>query len=238
MTTIDDLLVSVTARLKHQVDFTFEHSNMNAANLLRSRFLSESSFGGLSNLQGISIDEDDDIILQTNERNTWYLTKDSVMVLGQIGTLKDLSNSEFVDGLSRIIEWLYKQRSEFWPELYEVRLLFWKRLRGKDSLAALDALCHASLRSVFGEAAPSSTHSFRLSTGYDKGPFVDSLELNTSNEAQLRYSRTSPAKSFESYGAFLRKAELGGLVEGIKPVLETFIVEQQTLGFSPIRPLT
>ncbi len=229
MPSFDDLILSFTGRIVHQVDFAFQKNSGEIANQLRAKF-SGVPPSPLSGLKDITIDEDGDIAIQT-ETSPLYVTSDSVFVAGWLTTPRALSEGQHIEKLSSTLESLLKARHPLGPEAYQVRIFFTARFVQRQGLNLLQSqCCHGALKSILGQKTPSEVDAFRMSADYGKGMFSDSLELEGSRrEIQLRYGRETSAKNFRSYSAFLEAADLRGVVEDLRPFIEVFLTDPSKL---------
>jgi hypothetical protein len=220
MADFDDLILSVTARLTHEFDFAFTKNNGDLANRLRSKFaLKEKSAG---EVHIISLDEDGDVRIQYKTA-TCYISGAAITVAGWVTSAKLLAERG-LDELTEMIEDISAERLQFPPRDYDIRLLIYSSpVLPEDFDAVLARSCGVALRSMF----PGETHHLkrgRLLMEYQQDKFYDTLEFEASKveEVQLRYRRAGKAQDFDSYGGFLRAADLKGLVEYLRPFAETF----------------
>lgn len=222
MPEFDDLILSVTARLTHEIDLAFSKNNGELANHLRSKF--KPSEDSAVSITEVALDEDGDIRLRIG-KSTWYFSATSVTAVGWLTSAKAIREGEGLDGLSDTMERLFAERNEFQPQSYDARLLIYSRGTPDDEVdAALLQSCGAALAGIL---SPETTTP-RLSRGrvlveYQRGSFVDSLDFEASKgNVELRYGRAGLAKDFTTYGDFLRSAKLNELVDEIRPFAETF----------------
>lgn len=229
MPNVGDLKISITAQITHQFDFAFQKNNLDIANQLRAKFLSERLFGGPSNLQSIEMDDDDDIALRTN-KGTLLITDSDVMVVGRLGALKALSDAQYLDELAHTVEWLFEQRSSFMAELYAIRIFIWDQTISREGRSLLESRFDANLKTLFGDTAPSGMEGYRILTKYERGAFDDTWELDVSKRVQLRFSRESHTMNFESYRKFLRDTDLPSALEPVKALLDIFVQHESDSG--------
>jgi hypothetical protein len=219
MANVDELTLSLTARIVHQLDFAFQKNTAEIANDIRQKVLEEPAFGGPKNILGVSLDEENDINVRTTT-GTLYVTDRAVMVVGQLVILGNLAEDRYTKEIVRTIEWLFAQRNSFQAESYEVRLFFWTRTIAREYVEPLETCLNVGLKSILGGASGSKCS--RISANYSTGQFSDFLELELTNEAQLRYSREASATKYKSYESFLQEANLAGTVEALRPLLKAF----------------
>ncbi len=210
--TLDELIVSVSGRLTHQWDFAFYKNNGEIANRIRAELASL--------LKEISIDNDGDIVIKTHVEGSFYVTPAGIIAGGWLTNSKSLSVHQDIEDFAHIFELLAKSKGSFTVEAYNVRLFF--RLTPENGLNLLRSRGFESvLQSILGDKTPSEVQSFRFSTRYNKGAFLDLLELEASApDVQLRYIRDANGTSFDSYRAFLGAVNLREVVEDLKPFVE------------------
>jgi hypothetical protein len=221
MADFGDLILSVTARLTHDLDFAFTKNNGDLANRLRSKFAHQEE-ESTNEAQVLNLDEDGDIRIRFKGA-TCYISAGSIAVAGWLTSAKMLEE-QGVDELSETIEHIFEERPQFQRREYDLRLLIYTgSVLPEDFDTALSRSCGVALQSMFADATPRLTRG-RLLVEYQKGKFQDSLDFEASKaeEVQLRYGRTGKAQDFGSYAEFLRAADLRGLVEHLRPFAETF----------------
>ncbi|MFI5127624.1 MAG: hypothetical protein ACHQJX_12430, partial [Candidatus Acidiferrales bacterium] len=81
-----------------------------------------------------------------------------------------------------------------------------------------------------GREAPSEINAFQMSASFNRNPFLDAMELeSTGRDLQLRYVREAPADAFDSYRSFMVAANLSTIVQELKPFIEALIAEPSKL---------
>ncbi|MFZ0136351.1 MAG: hypothetical protein WAK89_04780 [Candidatus Sulfotelmatobacter sp.] len=230
MPNFDDLILSVTARVTHETDFAFGEHKGELANRLRAKFMGVTSSGAPVTLQEISIDEEGDIGIRT-DRGAWYVTANSVFLVGWLTTPGGLSEGTHLGEIQSILESILEERGGLRAELYHVRVLFSARFASREGVDLLRSrVCGAALGAVLGKRTPSAINSFRMSSKYSTGQFSDSLDLDGSKkDIQLRFAREGSTRSFASYRAFLESADLRGVVEDLRPFIEVFVSDPSKL---------
>jgi hypothetical protein len=222
MADLHDLLLSVTARLTHDLDFAFTRTNGDLANRLRSKFALEEE--SVRKVSMIGLDEDGDIRVRF-PLATCYISAGAITVVGWLTSAK-LLEERGLDELSDTIEHVFAERTQFQRQEYDIRLLIYSRsVSQDDSDAALSKSCQVALQGMFPAESPPHLQKGRLLVEYQEGKFYDSLEFEASKdneEVQLRYGRTGKAQDFDSFVEFLRAADLKGLVEYLKPFAAIF----------------
>ncbi len=218
MATFDQSIVSVSARLTHEWDFTFYKNSGEIANRLRAELG--------SSLKEIRIDKDGDIDMDVIEEGNFIVTPGAVIAAGWLTNSKTLSGQQEIKKFAGMIELLVKSKGSFTTEFFNVRLFF--RFRPENSLNLLrDRGYESTLRLILGEKATSDVQSFKFSTTRSKGKFLDSIELEASpKDVQLRYSRSGNGTDFDSYTEFVEAANLTGLLEELKPFAEILIAAE------------
>ena len=231
MPNFDNLILSVTTRVTHETDFAFGEHKGELANRLRAKFLGVTSSGAPVTLQDITIDEEGDISIGT-DRGSWYVTANSVFLVGWLTTPGSLSGGQHLGELQSILESILEERGGLRAESYHVRVLFSARFASPDGGVDLlrSSVCNAALGIILRRGVPSDINSFRMSSNFNTGQFSDSLELDGSKkDVKLRYARGGSARNFASYRAFLESADLRGVVEGLKPFIELFVSDPTKL---------
>jgi len=222
MPDFEDLPLSVTSRVTHQTDFAFEKNNGEFANRLRSKFNTAKEAG--PRIERISIDDDGDISIRTNnpEGGTWYVSASSVTIVGWLTSARKLRDTHGLDELGHTTESLYAERSQFQPELYDVRLfLFARSVPEGDFSAILSRSCGAAFGNIFTKGVPLRMSKGRISAEYQKDGFSDSVDFRISADGiELRYIRAALAEDFASYNKFLLSSDFIGVVDDIKPFAE------------------
>ncbi|HXL09675.1 MAG TPA: hypothetical protein VN966_05600 [Candidatus Bathyarchaeia archaeon] len=216
MANFDQLIVSVSGRLTHQWDFTFYKNNGEIANRLQAEL-------GSAQKQ-ITIDREGDLNIETSEMGTFYVTPGGVVAAGWVTDSKSVLVQQEIGKFTRTIELLAKAKGSFTTESYNVRLFF--RFRPGNSLSLLREHGFKNiLESILGDQTPSDTESFKFSTSYRKGGFLDSLELEaTPRDVQLRYSRSGA--DFVTYHEFLDAVDLAGIMKDLKPFAEVLLLAE------------
>src|SRR5580700_8386015 len=125
MPTSDSVLLSVTGRISHAQDFSFEKKSGEIANELRSSLLASPDFGSAS----FDIDNDGDIAIR-RLKGSCYIRADGILVISPPIAAKDFR--EVSDELPSTLETLFALRSQFSPESFELRCFF--RVATKTSL--------------------------------------------------------------------------------------------------------
>lgn len=223
MADFHDLILSVTARLTHEVDLAFTNTNGDLANRLRSKFTLEEA--SLKKVISVGLDEDGDIKMRF-PFGTTYISPGAITIAGWLTSTKMLAERG-LDELSEIVEDIFAERRQFSRQEYDVRLLIYSRsVPEEDVDTALSTSCRPALQSMFNEEPPPHLlRRGRLLVEYQANKFYDSLEFDASKdkeEVQLRYGRVGKAQDFGSYGEFLRAADLHGLVEYLRPFAEIY----------------
>ncbi len=228
MTSLENLLFTLSGRVNHAFDFTFHKNNGDFANYARSELRSIATSPLPLAVRDIRIDEDGDVEIQTN-KSRFYLTPTGVVVGGWLTKINDLSES--IQALSRVVDLLVAIRAPLKPETYGVRLGFiFTPVSGLRLIrtSGIDAV----LNTVLAQKAPTDIEKFKYSTRYKRGDFSDTLELEGSEkEVQLRYFRDCFGKSFESFGQFLTTADLAGIYEELRGFAERLVADERPSGW-------
>jgi hypothetical protein len=208
MPNADDLIVSISGRIVHEWDFAFYKNNGETANRVRDQIGSAA--------KAISIDDEGDIDIQSDQ-GSFFLTPAGIIAGGWLTHLNNLSVPGGADEFAQIIESLARAKGSFKPNGYSVRLFL--RFTPANGLTLIGSRGFESiLSSVLAEKSPSTVKTYKFSSRYDKGDYLDTLELEVSEkDVQLRYSRDKNGTSFDSYRAFLAAADLVGLIEELRP---------------------
>jgi hypothetical protein len=231
MPDFDDLVLSITGRLKHEFDFTFRTSNGDFANRVRGLTLRSNEPDKAIPVTNVSIDEDGDVTLKGHKRDfgSWYFTPSSVTVAGWLTAARFLREGHGLDDLGQLVEELYSLRSQFRPKEYDIRLFLYGRATPEGVSATLARSCVPALGAMLSSGAPSQISSGEVSATYQKGSFSDVLEFKASDEGvELRFIRSGDSKDFSSYSEFLRQANFHEFIEDIRPFAETFVMRAPT----------
>jgi hypothetical protein len=219
MPTFDDYYVSVSGQLFHESDFAFDKKNGELANRLRKELASV--------IKEISLDTDGDVKILT-DRGTFYASSIGVVAGGWVTPVKELSASHSTEEFAHLFDSLASAKGSFKSKSFRVSVFF--RFTPEDGLRIIgERGLQGALRLILGDKTPSEVNSYRISSEYDKGGFLDFVELESSDTAvQLRYSRTSKELEYESYKTFLDAADIAGLVEDLKPFADALLSAQST----------
>lgn len=231
MPNFDDLILNITGRVLHQTDFAFAKNSGEMANSLRQTLLAKGLPQPISKIERVEIDDDGDISIRTDKCHL-YMSSESILAVGWAVTPNDLSEGRELEGLSRTLELLHKERGSLPLESYQVRLFFSARFLPRSGLlkALQTRSLDTTLTSVLGREAPSEINAFQMSASFNRNPFLDAMELeSTGRDLQLRYVREAPADAFDSYRSFMVAANLSTIVQELKPFIEALIAEPSKL---------
>ncbi len=212
----DSLLLSISASLAHEQDFTFYAKNGEVANRIREELGKQSP----SLLKGIELDSDSDVRVKT-DMGSFYVTPTGVRASAWLTELKELREIGALQEYSRTIDLLFHTGNSFRAKSHSVRLLF--RFTPANGVTRLKpGILDTALRTILGDKAPDEVSTFETSVVYWRGEhFLDTLELEAiHDQVQLRYNRTS-WDVYESFQGFLEAANLIGIVDDIESFLET-----------------
>src|SRR6267378_6743714 len=113
MPDFEDLILSITGRITHELDFAFEKHNEEFANGIRSKFnaAEEASL----KIVRMRIDDDGDIAIRTSrpESGTCYVSASSVTIVGWLAAPRRLREANGLYELGRALESFYKERGHF-----------------------------------------------------------------------------------------------------------------------------
>jgi len=210
----DNLLLSLSATIRHPWDFTFYARNGEIANRIRAEFQAKLPKA----LKDIRIDADNDIAVSAGPTN-FYVNPSGVVSGGWLLFLRELSNADQIAEYSRCIDLLLSASTSFMPEAYSIRLLFRTTPENAPSLLR-PQFVDGALATIAPADLPTQLTSFKTSMSYGRGIFSDSLEVEVSeSEVQLRYHRAS-SQSFVSFEVFLQSADLKDIVGEVAAFVE------------------
>jgi hypothetical protein len=212
----DDLLLSISANLTHERDFTFYAKNGEIANRIREELEKRSP----SILNDIELDSDGDVRVKTG-MGSFYVSPTGVTASAWLIELKELREIAALQEYSRAIDLLFHAGSSFQVKSHSVRLLF--RFTPANGVPRLKSgIIDSALRTILGDKAPDVVTTFKTSVMYWRGEqFLDTLELDAvPDQTQIRYNRTS-LDVYESFQGFLEAANLNGIVGDIESFLQT-----------------
>jgi hypothetical protein len=222
MADFNDLILSITARLKHDIDFAFNTNNGDLANRLRSKFALENE--SIRKVSSVNLDDDGDIRMRF-PLATCYVSAGAITIAGWVTTAKMLEQHG-LDELSETVEYVFAERPQFQRREYYIRVLIYARSVPQEATdAVLSKSCLVALQSMFPEERRPHLQKGRLLVEYQEDKFSDSLEFDASKdkeEVELQYGRAGKAQDFDSYREFLRAADVKRLVEYLRPFAEIF----------------
>jgi hypothetical protein len=219
MVNLGETIVGASSLIEHGQDFAFRKNNGEIANKLREDFSGAGRFAKSASLQEIFIDEEDDIGVRT-DKGTWYLTPNSISIVGWPVRLKDLSAQGCLDELALMTQTLFEGRKILGAQLFSIRLFFLPSHLPGPNLTAFANAAYAPLRSLLGKRTLPDGVASRFLTTFRVGNFESTLELELQEgEMQLRYTREAAAQHFRSYPEFLEQVQLGEMGEDLRVVL-------------------
>jgi hypothetical protein len=227
MPTLDDRVLGLSGRLTHQFDYTFYKNNGEIANRIRTALTEKGSQPGGSVLKYMSIDADGDIEVQM-DRGSFYASPVATVFGGWSTEWKNIATSRNLEELSRMVELISDTKGSFARDGYSIRVIL--RFTPEDGLRMLKSrFFDSTLESMLGAKTPAESKSIRFSTKYTQGVFSASLEVEASEDIQVRCTRDASAASFDSYGAFLHGIDLQELLDDLRPLAEFLASNERRL---------
>jgi hypothetical protein len=220
MTSLENLVFTLSGRIIHPFDFTFHKNSGEFANRARVELRSIAELA----VTEVRIDDDGDVEIQTDKAR-FYLNPVGVVVGGLLTRVNDLS--ENIQAISRVVNVLAGIRGALQPEGYGTRLGF--RFTPMSGLRLIrEGGFDAVLSKVLSQNAPAELGSLEYSAAYRAGDFSDYLALEGSErEIQLRFSRDYRGTKFESFNQFLVAADLAAVCEGLRGFVETLGADER-----------
>lgn len=230
MSSLDDLILTLTSRIIHEQDFAFRKNKEEWANRIRSDCLPMVRTTISSSLAAVSIDDEGDVRIDS-DRGVFFLTDSSVIVGGWLTTIGALSDAGEIRRISQVIEELFKARAPLSPTSYDLRLFFSFRFKEPTAMnLLLSNYFAAAAPKILGDTTTSQLQNLRFSAGSVRSPFEDNLELDgTLSEFRVRYLRESKSEGFKSYSEFLSSASPAEIAGNLRHYLEIFVADPSKL---------